>query len=160
MPGDGSKAPHRQQPGDKILITGNERGVNTFAHCCMPIPGDEIIGFHTTGRGIVVHRIDCPNVAEYRKSPERWVAIGWDRNVVGDYHVAVRIEVENRPGVLAQVAAAIAQAESNIDGVEYLERDTNVAAIRFSIEVRDREHLAEVIRRTRRLNVVHGVQRI
>jgi guanosine-3',5'-bis(diphosphate) 3'-pyrophosphohydrolase len=155
--GDASRPLH---PGDKILITGNERGVITFAHCCMPIPGDEIMGFHTAGRGIVVHRIDCPNVAEYRKSPERWVAIGWDRNVVGDYHVAVRIEVENRPGVLAQVAAAIAQAESNIDGVEYLERDTNVAAIRFSIEVRDRDHLAEVIRRTRRLNVVHGVQRL
>jgi guanosine-3',5'-bis(diphosphate) 3'-pyrophosphohydrolase len=159
VPGAGG-ASRPLHPGDKILITGNERGVITFANCCMPIPGDEIMGFHTAGRGIVVHRIDCPNVAEYRKSPERWVAIGWDRNVVGDYHVAVRIEVENRPGVLAQVAAAIAQAESNIDGVEYLERDTNVAAIRFSIEVRDRDHLAEVIRRTRRLNVVHGVQRI
>jgi len=160
MPGAGGKVSGRQPPGDKILITGNERGIINFATCCMPIPGDEIMGFHTAGRGIVVHRIDCPNVAEYRKSPERWVAIGWDRNVVGDYHVAVRIEVENRPGVLAQVAAAIAQAESNIDGVEYLERDTNVAAIRFSIEVRDRDHLAEVIRRTRRLNVVHGVQRL
>ncbi|WP_226467996.1 RelA/SpoT family protein [Luteimonas panaciterrae] len=146
--------------GDRILITGNERGVVTFAQCCMPIPGDEIMGYHTTGRGIVVHRLDCPNVAEYRKSPERWVAIGWDREVSGDFQVALRIEVGNRPGVLAQVAAAIAQAESNIDGVEYLERDTNVAAIRFSIEVRDREHLAEVIRRVRRLGVVHGVQRV
>ncbi|WP_242110387.1 RelA/SpoT family protein [Luteimonas aquatica] len=146
--------------GDRILITGNERGVVTFAQCCMPIPGDEIMGYHTAGRGIVVHRLDCPNVAEYRKSPERWVAIGWDREVSGDFQVALRIEVGNRPGVLAQVAAAIAQAESNIDGVEYLERDTNVAAIRFSIEVRDREHLAEVIRRVRRLGVVHGVQRV
>ncbi len=145
--------------GEKILITGSERGVVTFANCCMPIPGDEIMGYHTTGRGIVVHRLDCPNVAEYRKSPERWVEIGWDREVSGDYGVALRIEVENRPGVLAQVAAAIAQVDSNIDGVEYLERDSNVAAIRFSIEVRDRKHLADVIRRTRRLNVVHGVQR-
>lgn len=148
------------QPGDRILITGNERGVVAFANCCMPIPGDEIMGYHTTGRGVVVHRIDCANVAEYRKSPDRWVEIGWDREVVGDYNVALRIEVENRPGVLAQVAAAIAKAESNIDGVEYLERDTNVAAIRFAIEVQDRGHLAEVIRRTRRLSVVHGVQRI
>jgi guanosine-3',5'-bis(diphosphate) 3'-pyrophosphohydrolase len=146
--------------GDRILITGNERGVVTFAHCCLPVPGDEIMGYHTAGRGIVVHRMDCPNVAEYRKSPERWVAIGWDRDVSGDFQVALRIEVGNRPGVLAQVAAAIAQAESNIDGVEYLERDSNVAAIRFSIEVRNREHLAEVIRRVRRLNVVHGVQRL
>ena len=146
--------------GERILITGNERGVITFANCCMPIPGDEIMGYHTAGRGIVVHRLDCPNVAEYRKSPERWVAIGWDREVTGDFNVALRIEVDNSPGVLAQVAAAIAQAESNIDGVEYLERDNNVAVIRFSIEVGDRNHLAEVIRRTRRLGVVHGVQRV
>ena len=146
--------------GEKILITGAERGVVTFAQCCMPIPGDEVMGYHTAGRGIVVHRMDCANVAEYRKSPERWVAIGWDREVSGDYSVALRIEVENRPGVLAQVAAAIAQADSNIDAVEYLDRDKNIAAIRFGIEVADRRHLAEVIRRVRRLGVVHGVQRM
>ncbi len=146
--------------GEKILITGAERGVVTFAQCCMPIPGDDVMGYHTAGRGIVVHRMDCANVAEYRKSPERWVAIGWDREVSGDYSVALRIEVENRPGVLAQVAAAIAQADSNIDAVEYLDRDKNIAAIRFGIEVTDRRHLAEVIRRVRRLGVVHGVQRM
>ena len=146
--------------GEKILITGNERGVIAFANCCLPIPGDEIMGYHTAGKGIVVHRLDCPNVAEYRKSPERWVDIGWDREVSGDFNVALRIEVENRPGVLAQVAAAIAEVDSNIDGVEYLERDSNVAAIRFSIEVRDRKHLADVIRRTRRLGVVLAVQRL
>jgi guanosine-3',5'-bis(diphosphate) 3'-pyrophosphohydrolase len=146
--------------GDRILITGHERGVITFANCCMPIPGDEIMGFHTAGRGIVVHRLDCPNVVDYRKSPERWIAIGWDREVAGDFHSALLVEVENRPGVLAQVAAAIAQAESNIDGVEYLERDSNIASIRFAIEVRDRKHIADVIRRVRRLGVVHGVQRL
>ena len=145
--------------GERILITGHERGVISFANCCMPIPGDEIMGYHTAGRGIVVHRLDCPNVGEYRKSPERWLSIGWDREVIGDYSVALVIETENKPGSLAEVAAAIAKAESNIEGVEYLERDANIAVIRFSIEVRDREHLADVIRRTRRLGVVHGVQR-
>ena len=146
--------------GDRILITGHERGVITFAHCCMPIPGDEIMGYHTTGRGIVVHRLDCPNVVDYRKSPERWIAIGWDRTVSGDFHSALMVEVENHPGVLAQVAAAIAQADSNIDGVEYVERDSNIASIRFAIEVRDRKHIADVIRRVRRLGVVYGVQRL
>jgi GTP diphosphokinase / guanosine-3',5'-bis(diphosphate) 3'-diphosphatase len=146
--------------GEKILITGAERGVVTFANCCMPIPGDDVMGYHTAGRGIVVHRMDCANVAEYRKSPERWIAIGWDREVSGDFNVALRVQVENRPGVLAQVAAAIAQADSNIDSVEYLDRDNNVAVIRFGIEVSDRVHLAEVIRRVRRLGVVHGVQRM
>ena len=146
--------------GEKILITGAERGVVTFANCCMPIPGDDVMGYHTAGRGIVVHRMDCANVAEYRKSPERWIAIGWDRQVSGDFNVALRVQVENRPGVLAQVAAAIAHADSNIDSVEYLDRDNNVAVIRFGIEVSDRVHLAEVIRRVRRLGVVHGVQRM
>ena len=67
--------------------------------------------------------------------------------------------MENRPGVLAQVAAAVAQSQSNIDRVEYLERDINAAVLRFSIQVRDRNHLAEVMRRLRRLGVVHGVRR-
>ncbi|HOU65617.1 MAG TPA: bifunctional (p)ppGpp synthetase/guanosine-3',5'-bis(diphosphate) 3'-pyrophosphohydrolase, partial [Thermomonas sp.] len=147
-------------PGERILITGAERGVISFAQCCLPIPGDEIMGYHSAGKGIVVHRLECPNVAEFRKSPERWVAIGWDREVSGDFDAALRIEVENRPGVLAQVAAAIAHAESNIDRVEYLERDTHTAAIRFLIEVSDRRHLAEVMRRIRRLGVVHGVGRL
>ncbi|MBN7137150.1 (p)ppGpp synthetase [Lysobacter enzymogenes] len=147
-------------PEDKILITGAERGVISFANCCLPLPGDEIMGYHTAGRGIVVHRLDCPNVADYRKSPDRWVAIGWDRQVSGDFAAALRIEVDNRPGSLAQVAAAIAEAESNIDRVEYLERDANIAVMRFAIEVHDRRHLADVMRRVRRLAVVLGVQRM
>jgi guanosine-3',5'-bis(diphosphate) 3'-pyrophosphohydrolase len=149
-----------ERPEDKILITGAERGVVSFANCCLPIPGDEIMGYHTAGKGVVVHRLECPNVADYRKSPDRWVAIGWDREVSGDFGAALRVELDNRPGALAQVAAAIAEAESNIDRVEYLERDANLAVLRFGIEVADRRHLADVLRRVRRLGVVLGVQRI
>ena len=144
---------------DRILITGRERGVISFANCCLPVPGDEIMGYHTAGKGIVVHRLDCPNVVEYRKSPDRWVPIGWDRKVAGEFSAALKIEVDNRPGALAQVAAAIAEADSNIDRVEYLERDSNMAVMRFGVEVRDRRHLADVMRRVRRLGVVLGVQR-
>lgn len=144
---------------EKINITGAERGVLTFPDCCLPVPGDEIIGFLSTGKGIVVHRADCPNVPELRKSPERWVPIGWDREVTGDFRSAIRVEVENKPGVLARVASAIAETEANIDNVEYQERDLRSAVIVFSIDVRDRKHLADVIRRVRRLSVVVGVQR-
>src|SRR5690606_17891147 len=158
-PAAGRGDPSRRH-GEQFLLTGHERGVSRFANCGMLIPGDEIMGSHTTGKGIVVHRMDCPNLADYRKSPDRWVAIGWDREVTGDYPVALIIETENRPGSLAEVAAAIAKAESNIEGVEYLERDATIAVIRFSIEVRNRVHLAHVIRRTRRLAMVHGVQRL
>ncbi len=157
---DAAPAPaHTAMTQEKILITGAEGGVINFANCCMPLPGDDIMGYHTTGKGVVVHRTECPNVAEYRKSPDRWIPIGWDHKVSGDFSAALRIEVDNRPGALAQVAAAVADAKSNIDRVEYLERDPNVAVLRFSIEVRDRRHLANVIRKVRRVSVVLGVQR-
>ena len=150
---------HSKHSHEKILIDGSERGVISFANCCQPIPGDEIMGYHTAGKGIVVHRLDCPNLAELRKSPERWVPIDWDSNVIGDYDTALVVEVENRTGVLAQLAAAIAQSQSNIERVDYLDRDFNAAVLRFNIQVRDRRHLAEVMRRLRRLHVVQSVGR-
>ncbi|WP_374012171.1 bifunctional (p)ppGpp synthetase/guanosine-3',5'-bis(diphosphate) 3'-pyrophosphohydrolase [Pseudoxanthomonas koreensis] len=144
---------------EKILINGTEGGVVSFANCCQPIPGDEIMGYHTAGKGVVLHRLDCPNLAEFRKSPERWVPIDWDPNVSGDYDTSLIVDVENHTGVLAQLAAAVAQSHSNIERVDYLDRDINAAQLRFAIQVRDRTHLADVIRRLRRLAVVQGVRR-
>jgi len=148
-----------QHAVEKIRITGAERGVLSFGNCCHPLPGDEIIGYLSTGKGIVVHRIECPNVVELRKSPERCVAIEWDRDVQGDYRAELRIEVINRPGVLATVAAAIAAANSNIENVEYVERDSAAATLLFALEVKNRKHLADVIRRVRRTGVVSGAYR-
>ncbi len=150
----------RVPSSEKILISGRERGVLSFANCCHPVPGDSVMGYLTSGKGIVVHRLECPNVIEFRKSPERWVPIDWDRHVEGDYRAGLRIEVDNRPGVLAKVATAIAEASANIDNVEYQERDLRMAVMHFNIEVRHRKHLADVLRRIRRLDVVHGVQRL
>ena len=144
---------------EKILISGAERGVLTFGHCCHPVPGDEIMGYLSAGKGIVVHRIECPNVPEFRKTPERCVEIAWSGDVQGDYRVQLRLDVRNKPGVLAQVAAAVADAESNIENVEYKERDDVTAILLFTIEVRNRKHLADVMRRVRRLQVVTAVRR-
>lgn len=149
-----------RSPHEKLLIDGSERGVVSFAHCCQPIPGDEVMGYHTAGKGVVVHRFDCSNLAELAKSPERWVPIDWDSDVSGDYDTCLMVEVENRPGVLARLAAAIGQSQSNIERVEYLERDFKVAILRFSIQVHDRRHLAEVMRRLRRLQIVQAVHRL
>lgn len=144
---------------EKIRITGAERGVLSFANCCHPLPGDDIIGYLSSGKGIVVHREECANVVELRKSPERCVAIEWDRDVQGDYRAELRIEVINRPGVLATVAAAIAAADSNIENVEYVERDASAATLLFTIELKSRKHLADVIRRVRRTGVVSSAHR-
>ncbi|MBA2079552.1 MAG: bifunctional GTP diphosphokinase/guanosine-3',5'-bis(diphosphate) 3'-diphosphatase [Rhodanobacter sp. 68-29] len=152
-------APGASPVHEKIRITGAERGVLSFANCCHPLPGDAIIGYLSPGKGIVVHREECPNVVELRKSPERCVAIEWDHDVEGDYRAELRIEVINRPGVLATIAAAIAAADSNIENVEYAERDLAAATLLFAIEVKNRKHLAEVMRRVRRTGVVSGVYR-
>ena len=142
---------------EKILINGSERGVLSFGNCCNPVPGDDIVGYLSSGKGIVVHRQDCPNLPEYKKTPERIVPIGWDREVSGDYRARLRIVVDNKPGVLATVAAAIAEGDSNIENVEYQERDLQTSSLLFTIEVRNRKHLADVMRRVRRASVVHGV---
>ena len=146
-----ARAHRRENPDHR-----RERGVLTFGNCCHPVPGDEIMGYLSAGKGIVVHRVECPNVPELRKSPERVVDIGWDANVRGDYKVELRIEVANKPGVLAQVAAAIADAGSNIENVEYKERDGVSATLLFTIEVKNRKHLADVMRRVRRLGGRNG----
>jgi GTP diphosphokinase / guanosine-3',5'-bis(diphosphate) 3'-diphosphatase len=144
---------------ESIRITGAERGVLTFANCCHPLPGDDIMGFMTAGKGVVVHRLECPNVPEFRKTPERCIAMEWDRDVTGDYKCELRVDIQNKPGVLASVAAAIAESNSNIENVEYQDRGLMSAIIVFTIEVRSRKHLADVMRRVRRLGVVHGVYR-
>jgi len=145
---------------ERLMITGAERGVLSFATCCHPLPGDAIMGYLSAGKGVVVHRRDCPNVESFERQPERCLLMDWDREVKGDYMAALRVEVDNRPGALAQVAAAIAESDSNIDSVEYRERDVNLSIMEFGIEVRDVEHLAEVMRRVRRLQVVHVVRRL
>ncbi|HET6546276.1 MAG TPA: bifunctional (p)ppGpp synthetase/guanosine-3',5'-bis(diphosphate) 3'-pyrophosphohydrolase [Rhodanobacteraceae bacterium] len=144
---------------EKILISGAERGILSFGNCCHPLPGDEIVGYLSPGKGIVVHRVECPNVVELAKLPERRVAIGWDKEVQGDYRAELRVEVVNRPGVLATVSAAIAEANSNIDDVKYIERGIQAATLIFALEVKNRKHLADVIRRVRNTKVVNGVYR-
>ncbi|MGE5167529.1 MAG: RelA/SpoT family protein, partial [Deltaproteobacteria bacterium] len=157
--GAGELLPHEAHAQEKILISGTERGVLSFGNCCSPVPGDEIAGYLSAGKGIVVHRTDCPNMPEYRKTPERIVAIDWDREVTGDYRARLRIVVDNKPGVLATVAAAIAERNSNIENVEYQERDQQTSTLMFTIEVRNRKHLADVMRGVRNAAVVHGVYR-
>ena len=140
-----------------MAIDGAEGMLITFARCCSPVPGDNIVGFMTAGRGVVVHMFDCPNIAEYRKHPDKWVHVNWADEVQGVYSVNVRVDTENKRGVLASVAAAIAEQGSNINNVNVEERDGRFSTIRFSIEVKDRINLARILKSVRR---VQGVLRV
>ena len=141
------------------MISGAERGVVTFGNCCHPIPGDPIVGFLSAGKGLVVHQTTCPNVVELRKHPERMMRVDWETQVEGDFRVQLKIEVANKPGVLATVAAAIAAQDCNIENVEYGERDTTSATLFFTLEVHNCQQLNDLMRKLRRIEVVQVVQR-
>ena len=143
--------PHPKKGGERpaLVIRGTEGLVVTYARCCCPIPGDAILGFLSAGRGIVVHTMDCPNVAEYRKHPEKWVDMRWEEKIDQAFPVNIRVEVRNKRGVLASVAAAIADMEANIDTLSFDERDGEYRAMNFTVEVHDRAHLARIMRRIR-----------
>lgn len=132
-----------------LAIRGTEGLVVTLAKCCHPIPGDDIVGYLSAGRGIVVHRDDCNNLAEYRNHPEKWIEVQWEKNLKRDFPVEIRVEVENQRGVLASVAATIAEMGSNIEQVDVRERDGATSTINFLFAVKDRAHLARIMRRIR-----------
>ncbi len=147
------------QPQGPLTIKGTEGLVVTFARCCKPIPGDPILGFITAGRGIVIHNESCKNVAEFRDKPEKWVDVQWEKDVTGVFPVDIRVDVANRPGVLATVAAAIAEAGANIENVSILERDGQFTAITFTISVHNRKHLANIMRRVKSVESVVKINR-
>lgn len=143
-----------------LAIRGTEGSVVTFAKCCHPIPGDPILGFVSAGRGIVVHLRGCKNVREFRNSPERWVDLQWEKDVEGIYPVEVRVDTKNQRGVLATIAAVISDLESNIENVSIEERDGRFSTLMFTLSVKDRVHLANIMRRVRALDSVVRIARL
>ena len=142
-----------------LSIKGTEGMVVKFPKCCYPIPGDPIHGFVTSGRGIVIHRQTCKNLAEYQKQQEKWINVEWEPYNEGEYQVKIHLNVNNQRGVLATVAAAIADTDANINSVEMKERDGRYTSLRFIIEVKNRVHLAKVIKRIRLIKSVSQIDR-
>ena len=142
-----------------LSIKGTEGMVVKFPKCCYPIPGDPIHGFVTSGRGIVIHRQTCKNLAEYQKQQEKWINVEWEPYNEGEYQVKIHLNVNNQRGVLATVAAAIADTDANINSVEMKERDGRHTSLRFIIEVKNRVHLAKVIKRIRLIKSVSQIDR-
>lgn len=142
-----------------LVIRGTEGMVVNFPKCCLPIPGDKILGFVTAGRGIVVHHQSCPNVAEFRNHPEKWINVQWESGIQGSFQTNINIEVTNQRGVLAKLASAISEEEANIVHVEMKDRDDRYTTLKFVIEVRDRIHLARIMRKVRNINNVAKIFR-
>ncbi len=143
-----------------LAIKGTEGAVVTFAKCCRPIPGDPILGFVTSGRGIVIHTEDCKNVAEYRNRPEKWIDVEWEPDIEGEFPIDIKLLVLNQRGVLAKVAATLSDMEANIENVSIEERDGMHSTLSFTVMVRNRRHLARIMRSLRALEMVQRIYRL
>ncbi len=154
--GDSERGAATQGP---LTIAGTEGLLVTYARCCHPIPNDPIMAYLSTGRGLVIHRQNCGNLADYRKQPEKWLPVAWEPNPGRLFGSEIQLEIDNRVGVLAAVASSIAGTGTNIDHVTLEERDASTSALTFELKVRDRKHLARVIKTIRRMPNVQRVHR-
>ncbi len=140
-----------------LAIKGTEGLMVNFAKCCSPIPGDPIIGYVSSGRGLVIHTENCRNVEEFRDNPEKCVILSWDKDIDSEFTLDLKLYLENRRGIVAELAGAITQAEANIEKISVEERDARLSVTYLTLSVHGRKHLARVIRR---LRTIRGVNKI
>src|SRR5689334_15094129 len=146
---------------DSITIRGTEGLAVQFAPCCRPIPGDPIIAQIKKGQGLVVHTHDCPAIHPFHFDPEKWVDVQWDSQPERLFEVNVRLTAQNTRGVLGRLGAEVSDADSNIDHIETEQRASEAyTTIFFTIQVKNRMHLAHVFRRLRRIPEVVRISRI
>ena len=143
-----------------LAIRGSEGMVMNYAKCCHPIPGDPIVGHISSGRGMVIHADDCNNIADIRDNPEKCIAVSWDPEVEGEFSVELRVELENQRGIIATLATNITGAEANIEKISTVERDARFSIVNLSLNVKNRVHLARIMKRVRLIKPVTKVTRV
>jgi GTP pyrophosphokinase len=142
-----------------ITVKGHGDLLAYLAKCCNPLPGEDIVGYITRGRGVSVHSIDCPNVKNLLYNPEREIEVQWDRERETQYQVSLLLETENQPGMLARLTEVITKAESNITQIEAETHETGRASISIVCELRHRKQLEKLLRDLRSVSGVLRVDR-
>ncbi|MEM7481306.1 MAG: bifunctional (p)ppGpp synthetase/guanosine-3',5'-bis(diphosphate) 3'-pyrophosphohydrolase [Acidobacteriota bacterium] len=142
-----------------IVVKGHGDMLAFLAQCCNPLPGEDIIGYITRGRGVSVHSLACPNVRNLLYNPEREIEVEWARQKDDLYRISLTIETEDRPGILARLAEVIADQESNIAHLQAETEEANRGLISVVVQVRDSKHLDKIVRRVRALAGVRSVDR-
>lgn len=151
---------NEQGVNSPLIIKGTEGMVVTLAKCCRPIPGDSIVGFFNPGRGIVVHHHECRNSSDSRKKQTGWLDVEWSKDTNGEFPAEIRIELLNQRGTLATVASTISEMDSNIENVTVVDQDDRVSVDLITLTVKDRVHLANIMRRLKKLNIVLKITRV
>jgi GTP pyrophosphokinase len=146
-------------PSPPLAIAGTEGLVVSYARCCFPIPYDAIVAYLSSGRGVVIHRDNCSNVAAFGKQPDKWISAVWQKDQQRTFTSGLTVEVKNRMGILAEVATSIAGEQSNISHVNVDSSHGDHSTILVEAQVRDRGHLARIIRAIRSMPDVMKVER-
>ncbi|RUR31178.1 RelA/SpoT family protein [Vreelandella nanhaiensis] len=146
--------------GKAVLISGSEGMVINFARCCHPLPGDPVLGHLSMGKGLVVHRAECRNLVEHKNDPEKLFTLEWSESIDEDFPVALRIEIESRRGLVAELAGLVTDADANIERIGIEERDARLSTVNLTLSVKGRVHLARIIKRIRNLPNVGKITRM
>ncbi len=159
---DTTSKPSQPEPHHKhsLAIKGTEGIVVSYAKCCRPIPGDPISGYIEKGHGLIVHFEQCPSLEAYRQHPDKFVSLRWEEKIEGDFAVDLRVEILNQRGSLAGLALSISDLDSNIENINAEEFDGRYFAVSLTITVRNRLHLARVLRKIRNTKNVIRVIRL
>ena len=144
---------------EALVIRGSEGLLITYSRCCYPVPGDAILGTFTAGHGLVVHASDCPNITELRKQPERCLMVEWDERLEQNFSARLQVKLKHTTGAFAEVATAIAANESNINHVDSQDSSDSQRLLNFVIDVKDRVHLAQIIKAIKHIPSVAKVNR-
>jgi RelA/SpoT family (p)ppGpp synthetase len=144
-----------------VIIRGTEGMALQTSNCCSPIPGDAIVGHMRKDQGLAVHQAACPIARRARRAdPERWIDLQWAEDATGAFGARLSVNAANERGTLARIAVAIAEADSNILNVSMDDENAEQAQLNFKLQVRDRRHLARVMRMLRRVPQVSRVVRV
>ena len=156
------RKPARPKPIEEgVRIRGVDDILIRFSKCCNPVPGDAIIGFITRGRGVSVHTADCPNTVSLMADPERKIAVSWDGRRKEAHPVQIRVEIsKDRPGMLAEITAAISGTNTNIAHAEIRVTEEHTGVNTFVLEVSDLQQLQAVMQAIQKVDGVVGVERM
>ena len=143
-----------------IQISGSEGLVISYAPCCRPIPGDNIIAHFSNSKGIVIHTERCKNIRSIRKDPALCAQVNWDEKVEGDFSVEIKVSSEDKPGLLAEISTVISNYQANIESFKTDSPIGNSIQMHIIMNVIDRDHLARIMRKLRRLSTVLSVFRV
>ena len=159
-----SKLQQTQQKKSKHTQGVNVKGVDNvkvrFSKCCNPVPGDDIIGFITRGRGVSIHRTDCPNIVYNDESSERLIEVSWDIEKKASYNAEVQVRAIDRSGILAEVAARVTDSGAGLISLNARTSKERLVNINMILEINDIEQLKELMKKLRKIKNVTDVFRV